>query len=57
VVAQVRVLKYQAAAQAIKRFGLAFEKDATRRRFVTEMKRRMSNIDSGERQGVFQQGY
>ena len=44
VVAQVPGLKYQAVAQAVKRFGLALEKDAARRQFVTEMKRHLSNI-------------
>ncbi len=44
VVAQVPGLKYPAAAQAIKRFGLALEQDAARRRWVADLKRHLSNI-------------
>ncbi|HOW65999.1 MAG TPA: hypothetical protein P5186_17675 [Candidatus Paceibacterota bacterium] len=44
VVAQMQTVKYPAAAQAIKRFGLALENDAVRRRFVADLKRQLSNI-------------
>ena len=44
VVKQVAGLRYQAAAQGIKRFGAALESDAERRRFITELKRQMSTI-------------
>jgi hypothetical protein len=43
-VAQMKTVKYPAAAQAIKRFGLALENDAVRRQFVADLKRTLSNI-------------
>jgi putative transposase len=44
VVKQVAGLRYQAAAQGIKRFGAALESDAERRRFIAQLKRRLSII-------------
>ena len=44
VVAQVPGLKYPAAAQAVKRFGLALEKEGTRRRWVAELRRQLSYL-------------
>ena len=44
VVRQVAGLRYQAAAQGIKRCGAALENDAERRRFVAELKRQLSTI-------------
>jgi len=37
-------MKYQAAAQAVKRFGQALVHDAERTRFVSKLKRLMSTI-------------
>jgi hypothetical protein len=37
-------LKYQAAAQAVKRFGGALAEDAERRRSVTNLRRQLSII-------------
>jgi putative transposase len=44
VVAQMGGLKYQAAAQAVKRFGLALARDAAKRRWLAELKRQLSTI-------------
>ena len=44
VVKQVGGLRYQAAAQAVKRFGAALEQDAARRRFIAELKHQLSII-------------
>lgn len=37
-------LKYQAAAQAVKRFGQALAEDPERKRFVAALQREMSTI-------------
>lgn len=37
-------MKYQAAAQAVKRFGKALGKDAERKRFVSRLRRQLSII-------------
>ena len=39
-------LKYQAAAQAVKRFGQALAGDAERKRFASVLRRKLSTIDS-----------
>lgn len=44
VVGQMCGLRYQAAAQAVKRFGAALAQDASRRRWLAELKRHMSTI-------------
>lgn len=44
VVAQMSGLKYQAAAQAVKRFGAALAQDAVKRRWLAELKRQLSTI-------------
>jgi hypothetical protein len=37
-------MKYQAAAQGVKRFGQEMADDADRKRFVTKLSQQMSNI-------------
>jgi hypothetical protein len=37
-------MKYQAAAQGVKRFGQGMADDADRKRFVTKLSQQMSNI-------------
>jgi hypothetical protein len=44
VVGQMGGLRYQAAAQAVKRFGAALAQDAARRRWLEELQRQMSTI-------------
>lgn len=44
VVRQMKGLRYQAAAQAVKRFGTALPKDAERLRFIAGLKRRLSTL-------------
>jgi hypothetical protein len=44
VVRQMEGLRYQTAAQAVKRFGAALAKDAERQRFIAALKRRLSTI-------------
>jgi putative transposase len=44
VVAQLGGLKYQAAAQAVKRFGEALARDAAKRRWLAELKRQLSAL-------------
>jgi putative transposase len=44
VVRQMGGLRYQTAAQAVKRFGAALEKDPARQRFIADLKRQMSTI-------------
>jgi hypothetical protein len=41
---RMKGLKYQAAAQAVKRFGGALAEDAERRRSVTNLRRQLSII-------------
>ena len=42
VVRAVKGIRYQAAAQAVKRFATSLEKDAARRKFVMELQRQLS---------------
>jgi putative transposase len=44
VVGQMEGLQYQAAAQAVKRFGEALAEDPERRQFVRKLRRHLSNI-------------
>ena len=44
VVGQMCGLRYQAAAQGVKRFGAALAQDASRRRWLAELKRHVSTI-------------
>jgi hypothetical protein len=44
VVAQMDELKYQAAAQAVKRFGAALARDGARRRWLAELRQTLSTI-------------
>ena len=44
VVRQIPGLRYQAAAQAVKRFGAVLESEAERRRFIAKLKRQLSTI-------------
>jgi len=55
-VRQMGGLKYQAAAQGVKRVEARLTKDAQCRRFVNRLAAKMSNIGSAAKRGVFQQG-
>jgi hypothetical protein len=47
-VRQLPGLRYAAATQAMKRFGATLEAHADRRRFVSDLRRRLSLVDSAE---------
>jgi hypothetical protein len=44
VVRALKGIRYQAAAQAVKRFAVSLDKDANRRTFVMELRRQLSTI-------------